>query len=66
MSRWTKHEQCGYLYDDFCLATKGGSSGLSFAKSGVSRGLHVLGGSRSDAVKAEPRILVEIEFLPYW
>jgi len=89
VSRWTKKEQYGYIYNDYSLSgqqglqtlqeTGGSSSSSSMApRSGPkpspvslnalkkTMSLKGLGGRSASSAAAEPRIVLEIEFLPYW
>jgi hypothetical protein len=65
VSRWTTKEQQGYMHRDFPLSKdggKGGALGLGITPAIMSMG----GSSSSKAETAEPRIKLELEFLPYW
>lgn len=60
-SRWAKQEQQGYIHRDFPL-DKAAASALSLPTGGLLGG----GSSSASAGGAEPRIVLELEFLPYW
>jgi hypothetical protein len=73
LSRWTKQVQQGYTHKDFPLA-KGGSSNplaslgpsVKTMKTMASFKLPGGGVGSSAASAGEPRIVLELEFLPYW
>jgi hypothetical protein len=81
VSRWTRQEQAGYRLETLSLTGgsaggggagagggggAGGSASAGGVLSGMGLGLLGSGGGAGGSAPSQPRIQLEIEFLPYW